>query len=107
MLEDFDIKAFSDPEFQEDSVREEIIGPILKYLGYGPSGSPKVVRIRKLPVETRKYISKSLSRQPYQVHGIDPICVCFCGHFGALTHAVYEEFVPIIVTEIKPTNFDF
>lgn len=42
------MSVFNDPEFQEDAVREEIIGPILKHLGYSPSQSPKVVRSRKL-----------------------------------------------------------
>lgn len=48
MLEDFDLNVLEDLEFQEDSVREEIISPVLKYLGYKPSGNPKVVRSRKL-----------------------------------------------------------
>lgn len=287
MLEGFDFKVLDDPEFQEDSVREEIIGPIIKYLGYGPSGSPKVVRSRKLshpfvnigskshkiniipdyvlevdgkplaildakspstsleksshaeqaysyaihpeirakiyslcngkewiiwdvdkfepvaklkadefvsnfsviekylhpkaiqfperrdffpdfglrlkklgveegvqqifianeignilrveddlytinvsvdfgeerlaisfdlskqiylhllgffPAETRKFISECLSRQPYHVHGFEPIWVTFHGYFGSLTHGVYEEFVPIVVTEVKPID---
>jgi len=32
-LQDFDHKALDDPEFKEDSVREEILAPVLKALG--------------------------------------------------------------------------
>ena len=289
MLENFDFNVLNDPEFQEDSVREEIIGPILKHLGYGPSGSPKVVRSRKLshpfvnigskshkiniipdyvlevegkpfaildakspstsleksnhteqaysyaihpeirakiyslcngkewiiwdvdkfepiaklkakdfisnfaiiekylhpkaiqfperrdflpdfglrmkkfgfkegtnqvfianqignilrveddlytinvsinfdeeqlaisfdlnkdkylellnlfPVNTKKTISESLSRQPYQINGFEPIWVTFSGYFGALVQGAYEEFVPIIVTKVKPIDIN-
>ena len=48
MVLELDLVALDDPEFQEDSVREEIIAPILKLLGYSVTGENKIVRSRKL-----------------------------------------------------------
>jgi DNA modification methylase len=36
------------PDFKEDSVREELILPILKFLGYSPSGKNRILRSKKL-----------------------------------------------------------
>lgn len=47
-LSDFDFSALDDPEFKEDSVREEILTPLLKALGYNATGKNKIVRSRKL-----------------------------------------------------------
>jgi hypothetical protein len=44
----FDFKVLDDPEFQEDSVREDIIAPILRELGYAASGENKIIRSRRL-----------------------------------------------------------
>jgi hypothetical protein len=44
----FDPSLLDDPEFKEDSVREEIIVPILKRLGYSASGPYKIVRSKAL-----------------------------------------------------------
>jgi hypothetical protein len=48
MLNSFDISVLEDPEFKEDSVREEIITPILKKLGYYSSKLPKITRSKSL-----------------------------------------------------------
>lgn len=47
-LKGFDYEILNDPEFKEDAVREEIITPILKALGYSASGPNKIIRSRKL-----------------------------------------------------------
>lgn len=47
-LQDFDFAVLDDPEFKEDSVREEIVAPLLRALGYRASGSNRVVRSRRL-----------------------------------------------------------
>jgi predicted type IV restriction endonuclease len=47
-LNGFDFSLLEDPDFQEDSVREEIIVPILKSLGYGPGKPHRIIRGRKL-----------------------------------------------------------
>lgn len=44
----FDFKILDDPEFLEDSVREEIIAPILRGLGYTSSKPHKIIRSKKL-----------------------------------------------------------
>lgn len=44
----FDTELFEDKEFKEDSVREELVSPLLKKLGYTASGPHKIVRSRGL-----------------------------------------------------------
>ncbi len=41
---DFDFSLLESPGFKEDSVREELIVPILKALGYASSGKNKIHR---------------------------------------------------------------
>lgn len=48
MFEEFDFKTLDDPEFKEDSVREEFVLPIVKALGYKITGDSRVVRSRAL-----------------------------------------------------------
>lgn len=43
-LSDFDFSLLDNTEFKEDSVREEVILPILKALGYSPSGNNRIIR---------------------------------------------------------------
>lgn len=45
---DFDFKVLDDPSFKEDAVREEIVAPILRQLGYRPSGKIRVERSKAL-----------------------------------------------------------
>ncbi len=45
---DFDFSLLDDPEFKEDSVREELIVPLLKALGYNASGPNKITRSKPL-----------------------------------------------------------
>lgn len=47
-LRDFNYNALNDSEFGEDSVREELIYPIIKSLGYSSYGDNKIIRSRKL-----------------------------------------------------------
>lgn len=48
ILSGFDFTVLDDPEFQEDSVREEIIAPILHGLGYSASKPYRIIRGKKL-----------------------------------------------------------
>lgn len=48
LFEAFDLDALEDPGFKEDAVREEIIAPILKRLGYTPTGQTRVQRSQSL-----------------------------------------------------------
>ena len=48
MFSDFDFSVLDDPEFKEDSVREELIQPLIRALGYQVSGNVKVIRSRTL-----------------------------------------------------------
>ncbi|MDM1503938.1 type I restriction enzyme HsdR N-terminal domain-containing protein [Myroides marinus] len=48
MFENLDFEILNNPEYKEDSVREDIIVPILKRLGYSSSGANKIRRGIKL-----------------------------------------------------------
>jgi hypothetical protein len=48
LFQGFDAETFDDPEFKEDAVREEVIAPILRKLGYSASGLNRIVRSRAL-----------------------------------------------------------
>lgn len=47
-IEGFDFQVLNDPDFKEDSVREEVILPILKALGYGVTKPYKIIRSKGL-----------------------------------------------------------
>ncbi len=47
-LDGFDFAVLDDPTFGEDAVREEIITPLLKALGYEVSGRFRIVRSKRL-----------------------------------------------------------
>lgn len=47
-LSHFDFTLLRDRDFKEDSVREEIISPLLKYLGYSASPTNRIIRSRSL-----------------------------------------------------------
>ena len=48
MFEGFDFSALDDPGFKEDAVREEIIAPMLRRLGFAPTGERRVQRSQNL-----------------------------------------------------------
>src|ERR1700730_12361309 len=47
-FERLDFGLLDSPDFKEDSVREELIHPILKALGYGASGKNRIIRSKKV-----------------------------------------------------------
>jgi len=48
LFADFDFDLLRSPDFKEDSVREELILPIVKALGYSAHGENKIVRSKRL-----------------------------------------------------------
>lgn len=48
ILSEFDYSLLDDPVFREDSVREEIVVPLLRELGYSASPPHKIIRSRRL-----------------------------------------------------------
>lgn len=44
----FDFSVLDSPEFKEDSVREELIAPLIRELGYPASGDTRVIRSKNL-----------------------------------------------------------
>lgn len=47
-LEDFDFSELDSPDFKEDSVREEIVKPLLNALGYSLSANHRIYRSKKV-----------------------------------------------------------
>ena len=47
LFDDFDFSVLDNPEFEESSVREEFIAPLLKALGYKSFGKHKIIREKK------------------------------------------------------------
>jgi hypothetical protein len=48
MFEDFDFAALDNPSYKEDAVREDLVAPLLKALGYQPTGRQRVQRSQSL-----------------------------------------------------------
>lgn len=48
MFDEFEFEVLGDKEFKEDSVREELVAPIIKRLGYSLTGDNRVVGSRSL-----------------------------------------------------------
>jgi hypothetical protein len=48
VFSDFDFSELSSPDFKEDSVREELVKPLLNALGYSVSGRNKIRRSKAL-----------------------------------------------------------
>ncbi len=48
-LQGLDFSLLDDPNFREDSVREEIVVPLLRALGYSPSPPHRILRSPRLP----------------------------------------------------------
>src|SRR3990172_4138148 len=63
-LHDFDFSLLDSPDFKEDSVREEIIMPVLRALGYSSSGPNKIIRSKTL---LHPFITIGSKRRPIQL----------------------------------------
>lgn len=63
-LAGFDFDVLDDPEFKEDAVREEIVAPFLRALGYSASGQ---YRIRRSPSLEHPYVSIGSIRRPVKL----------------------------------------
>jgi 16S rRNA G966 N2-methylase RsmD len=48
LFSDFDFSSLDSPNFKEDSVREDLIMPVLKELGYSSQSENKIVRSKKV-----------------------------------------------------------
>lgn len=54
MFGNFDFKILENPEFKEDAVREELVLPLIKALGYQVSGDSRIIRSKSL---THPYVA--------------------------------------------------
>lgn len=91
----FDYEVLNNSEFKEDSVREEIIMPLLKALGYNYAGSYKIVRSRKLQhpftmIGAHKY---KISIFPDYILECDGKCVCIIEAKAPTESLDNEEYV--------------
>lgn len=57
VLDGFDFSVLDDPAYLEDAVREDIIAPILKSVGYQPTGQVRLQRSR--PLKFPRYMTGS------------------------------------------------
>jgi len=48
LFDNFDFQLLDSPEFREDSVREELVVPLVKALGYSASAPYRIIRSKKL-----------------------------------------------------------
>ncbi len=76
-LSGFDFAILDDPNTKEDTVREEIVAPIVKALGYKSSGNARIIRSKRLD---HPYISlgsktKKISIIPDYVAEVDGKCL--------------------------------
>lgn len=60
LFENFDFSILKEPSFKEDSVREEIIVPILSKLGYKATGPNKIIRSKALEHPFVQFGTKSV-----------------------------------------------
>jgi hypothetical protein len=62
IFNNFDFKKLQDSNFKEDSVREEIIMPLLNYFGWGVDKHKKIIRSKKLnnPLITIRSIKQNV-----------------------------------------------
>jgi len=64
-LQDFDFSVLDDPAFKEDSVREEVLAPILRTLGgYRPTGRFRIERSKNL---RHPYVMLGAKRHPVNI----------------------------------------
>jgi hypothetical protein len=64
ILDGFDFSHLDNPEFKEDAVREELVVPIIKGLGYGVGKPYQIIRSRKL---LHPFVSIGSKRQPIHI----------------------------------------
>lgn len=64
ILEGFDFSHLKNPEFKEDAVREEVVVPIIKGLGYSASKPHQIIRSRKL---LHPFVSIGSKRHPINI----------------------------------------
>ncbi len=64
MFEHFDFSALDDPTFKEDAVREEIVAPILKGVGYSPTGP---IRFTRSKILVHPFVMIGSKRHPVNI----------------------------------------
>lgn len=95
ILEEFNYRELDNPEFKEDSVREEIIMPLIKALGYDYTGRCRIVRSRKLNhpfnmVGSKKY---KIFIFPDYILECDGKCVCIIEAKAPSEELNNEEYI--------------
>lgn len=64
MFKKIDLSLLNDPEFKEDSVREELVAPLLWEIGYSASGLNKIIRSRTL---THPYVLIGVAKKKIHI----------------------------------------
>lgn len=60
----FEFTSLGDPDYQEDAVREDIVAPLLRSIGYNSSGPHRMVRSRRL---THPYVMLGSTRKKLSI----------------------------------------
>ena len=86
MFEKFDFSVLDDASFKEDAVREEIVAPILRKLGYRPSGAQRVVRSKSL---THPFVMIGSKKHPVSI---------------VPDYTLFHDDTPLMVLDAKAPN---
>jgi DNA modification methylase len=81
-LQDFDFSLLDSPDFKEDSVREAIIMPVLRSLGYSESRPNQIIRSKTL---LHPFITIGSTRRPIQL--IPDYLLSVSGNFAVVLDA--------------------
>jgi hypothetical protein len=65
-LSNFDFSLLDSPDFKEDSVREDIVMPLLSALGYSSAGPDTIIRSRAL---LHPFVTIGAKRRPIRAGG--------------------------------------
>jgi hypothetical protein len=87
VFSDFDFSVLDSPAFKEDSVREEIVAPIIRRLGYRSSGSFRVQRSKGL---VHPFVMIGSKRQAVNI-----IPDCCCETVGKEREAATIDMMPL------------
>jgi hypothetical protein len=94
-LQSFDFRALDQTEFGEDAVREEIIAPIFRALGYAATGRLRIVRSKRLehPWVSLGTTKKRLSLIPDYVLYVDDLPVFVLDAKAPSEHVLDREHI--------------
>lgn len=101
MFSDFDFSALDSPDYKEDAVREDLIAPLLKALGFRPTGKQRMQRSQSL---LHPFVM--IGSQKRKIH-IVPDYTLFDGDKAVLVLDAKRPSEPIIKSEHVEQAFSY